>query len=62
MKNVVYMQISRDKYELPLAVGDSVRELSKILGVSENAISRTVNSSGGKGGFRKYIKVKVEDE
>jgi hypothetical protein len=35
-------------------------QIFDMLGVSENAISRTVNSSGGKSGFRKYIRVKLD--
>lgn len=34
----VYMMVTKDKYELPLAVVDSAEELSKISGKSVNTI------------------------
>lgn len=42
-KNVVYLKVSHDKYELPLAVADSVREMAKICGVPENNISSLIS-------------------
>lgn len=35
---IVWMEISKDKYQLPLAIADSARELSKITGASVNRI------------------------
>lgn len=35
---IVYMKVTRDKYELPIAVADSVRELSRMTGATENSI------------------------
>lgn len=35
----VYEKVTRDKYELPLAVADSERELARILGISVSAVS-----------------------
>lgn len=35
---IVYMKVTRDKYELPIAVADSVRELSRMTGTTENSI------------------------
>lgn len=61
MKNTVYMQVTHDKYELPLAVADTVVELARICGVSENAIYRTVASGGCRDGFKKYVKVRIDD-
>ena len=41
-KNVVYLKVSHDRYELPLAVADSVREMAEICGVPENNISSLI--------------------
>lgn len=38
----VYIATTKDKYELPIAVADSPRELSRQLGVTESAICRGV--------------------
>lgn len=42
-KNVVYLKVSHDRYELPLAVADSVREMAEICGVPENNISSLIS-------------------
>lgn len=36
--NRLYIKVSADKYEFPVAVADSVRELAKMIGVSEQNI------------------------
>ena len=41
--NVVYLKVSHDKYELPLVVADSVREMAEICGVPENNISSLIS-------------------
>ena len=40
MQRVVYMKVTRDEYELPVAVADTVVELAKICGVKVNSISK----------------------
>ena len=35
---VLWLEVSKDKYALPVAVYDSVKELSKVAGVTENSI------------------------
>ena len=37
-KNVIYMAVTGDKYELPMFIEDSVKELSRKTGASENNI------------------------
>ena len=41
-KNILWMQVSKDEYELPLAVADTASALAKICGVTENAIKSGV--------------------
>ena len=38
----IYMRVSRDKYELPEAVSESIIELANICGVSWRTIYRAV--------------------
>lgn len=38
MKDYWYMLVTKDKYELPLAIADSAEELAKIIGVSKNYV------------------------
>lgn len=63
----VWMMVTADKYELPLAVAESCGELADILGVTRSAISHALEWSGyrksiGRNVNRKYVKVKVEEE
>ena len=37
-KDYVYMYVSDDEYELPLAVADSSKELAEILGIKKNTV------------------------
>ncbi len=62
--HVVYMAVTDDEYELPLAIGDSCRELGRIMGLDPGEICRLVNGkrkSVYKKG-RKFVRVYVEDE
>lgn len=58
----LYMQITQDELELPLAVADSSEELGRMIGKSGNAvISAIVNAK--KNGYRsQYVKVPIQEE
>lgn len=56
-KNVVYMRVSRDKYELPEAVASTAQELGEILGVTANTILSAISH-----GHKTYVRVSMEDE
>lgn len=55
-KNIkyLYMMVTPDKYELPLAVADSIKELSEMTGIKAGTLS--VYFSLGRPGF---VKVEV---
>ncbi len=53
----VYMEITKDRYELPVAVADTMAELAKICGVHMTAISHAINGAKR----TKYIRVEIED-
>ena len=40
---VVFMKVTRDRYELPIAIADSVQELARITGSNENTISSALS-------------------
>lgn len=59
---VLYLATTTDKYELPIAVADSVRELAKMLKVHPNTISCHITlCNQGKLKKQKYFRVEVED-
>lgn len=58
----LYIKVTSDEYELPFAVGDTVRELAKMLGVKSDSIYSQMSHSKHNGYFCSYQKVEVEDE
>ena len=52
----VYMKVTNDEYELPMAVADSVASLAKGLGINPCVIYRSMNSKNGI-----YVKVEIDD-
>lgn len=58
----IYMEITLDRMELPVAVAGSVRELARICKISENAISSGMTKAR-KGKHRsRFVCVEVEDD
>ena len=55
---MIYMEVTPDKYRLPLAVANSVRDLAKLRKVSPCTIYQSIKKGGAKG---IYIKVEIED-
>lgn len=58
----LYLLISSDKYELPLAVADTTRELSALIGVREDAIRSAMSKARKRGNRCRYVKVVIEEE
>lgn len=59
----VYMQITNDKYELPLAVADTVEELAQMRGVKKDSIYSIMSHfRHGKNNKCQYIKVVFDGE
>lgn len=59
---IIYMQVTRDKYELPMAVADSIKELARMIGKEPNRISSSMSHARAKGYKATYVKVEIEDE
>lgn len=62
MKQTIYMLMTTDKYELPLAVADTTRELSALIGVREDAIRSAMSKARKRGSKCRYVKVVIEEE
>lgn len=59
----VYMKVTQDEYELPLAIASTVQELADICGTSANNIRSTMSRhKSGKFKKTKYVKVEVSEE
>lgn len=53
------MKVSRDKYELPVAVAESVAELAKMTGNTKSSVYSMVSRNTG--GYRKVALTEDED-
>lgn len=59
----VYMEVTRDKYELPVVVAMSPQELAEKAGVKINLIYQSISriQRGHRNGGR-FVKVVIEDD
>lgn len=55
----VYLAVTKDKYELPLAVADTMWELARLVGVTDGAICKGVDNAV-KGKKSKYRRVWID--
>lgn len=55
----LYMKVTRDKYELPVAVADSKSELACMVGVAPSSVCHALER-----GWKKstYVAVEVDDD
>lgn len=58
-KMPVYVAVTQDKYELPLAVADTIWELARLVGVTDGAICKGVDKAV-KGKKSKYRRVWID--
>lgn len=61
-KKAIYMYVSADKYEIPLAIADSADELAEMLGVTRNAIDSSMSNARRRGNKCQYKRVLVDAE
>ena len=59
----LWLAVTADKYELPIAVADTAKDLGQMLGISKNAIiiQAQLDLDGTRSG-RKLIKVPIGEE
>lgn len=62
MTEVLYMQVTRDKYEFPVAIADSIPELANMIGKSPNTIKSYMSRCKKIGRKCRYIKIEIEEE
>lgn len=57
----VWMYVTKDKYELPIYVADSVKELAQLVGTSTKHIHSAIWHAQKRNGHCKYVKVNIDD-
>lgn len=59
MQKAIYIMVTKDEYELPMAIADTVKELSVMTGKSENAIRSGISKQ--KQGYRsRFYKIETD--
>lgn len=58
----LWLQITPDKYEHPVAIADTAGELARMIGVKPNNIHSAMSQARKKGCWCKYIKVEIEED
>ena len=59
---ILWLKVTHDEYELPVAVGDSLRDLGRILNVSRNSIASSYSHYIHGGKWSSYRKVEIEED
>ncbi len=63
MRMVVWMEVTKDKYELPVAVADDAYKLSELTGASVNNIRSTVcRYEHGEIKRSRFVRVEMEED
>ena len=62
MKQYLWLKVSNDKYELPLAVADTARELAALCGVRLCAVNMGVYRAEKYGWESQYKRIEVDPE
>ena len=58
----IWIKVTNDKYELPVAVADSAEELAKLCGVKVNNIHSSRSHAKARGQKTRYLKVQINEK
>lgn len=59
----VWMEISKDQYELPIHIADSAKELAELTGAKNQVvINSAISHAKKRGGWCKYVRVPIAEE
>lgn len=59
---ILYMKVTKDKYELPIAVAGTIKELAIMLGINENSVNHQFYRQRKYGTNCGYVKVEIDEE
>ena len=57
---VLWLKVTKDEYELPLAVAESSKELEQMLGLSRRTVSKQIWNAERSKTKCQYIKIEVD--
>ena len=58
----VYMKVTKDEYELPIAIADSIPKLAAMLGIKPQSIYDSMRHVKSRGSWSPYKKVDIGKE
>lgn len=58
---VLYLEVTQDRFELPVIVADSLQELAALAGVRKTSICHAMQNAKKKGWKSRYLRVEVEE-
>ena len=63
LKKYLYMAVTPDDYQLPLAVADSVQQLAWMVGVTANSIYSAISHAEAMNWKkRRYVRIRIDEE
>lgn len=61
MEKYYWMKVTKDEYQLPIAIATSASGLARLLGIKTNTLYRAT-SKGQKDKYPQYVKIPRDDE
>ena len=61
MADYIYMEVTQDKYELPVAIASSSSELAKLCQTTANAIRQGIHRRQNPKRWSRFVRVDVEE-
>ena len=58
----LYMEVTKDEYELPVVVAESLSELSRMTGLSLSGLSHRFHDKLKPGRRSKYVRVEIDED
>lgn len=59
----LYMAVTPDEYELPIAVCKDIHELAKVFGIKPQSVSEAISKNRpGKKTGAKFIRIEIEED
>ena len=59
---ILYMEVTTDKYRLPVAVAETLAELARLRKSTASSICKSIHHCQARHIEGKYIKVEIEDD
>jgi DNA-binding CsgD family transcriptional regulator len=59
---IIWMKVTNDEYELPIAIADSRSKLARKLGIKPNTIATAIHRAKKDGSRQQFVEVVIDDD